>query len=975
MTVIEIPLVAGSEQRADSAILPNGALKSVHNLRLERPGRLVRREGYALWSPLVDVATYRVAQWKSCQLSFGTSSPPKSGGAVDRYAYANDIGTDDIISLQTGTPLDNPSVTVGPTRLIASRRTSHCDIGCACVNGLLAIGYEEDNYLYIDVIDVATNTVLLTETISKSAQAGATVMACGDYIVVLYRDTAAIKYAMLDASADARAFTTGTVTGCTDLSVADIAWDATAITGENYFVVAYNDSTATRLTARLIHILAGSTAASASDTVAADAADGIAVAAPSISGPFYCVFGNAVSGALRCVMWNGALSSGNQTSIVTLDVSYDPGDGPFTINVDSSPAIALWSDTMPSIHYCTLILSPAGKGTTQRSFGATVYSKPLSGHLWLQYYRVGSLQRHYRLARSESGLRQLGKCCFGTAGTVPQGRTFSPIPCVSQHGGVNYVGLGEVVGGSVLLDVTSQLATVAYAWEFSDEKWGSNADVGGLHLAGFGHSMFDGKRLLSNMTPQAPENLDITKTSGSFNQTGTFEYRVVYVTVDANENRWRSAPSEVQSVDLSAQTATIVVYNESTETHSEGNYVELYKRHTDGSYRLAEIADAPGSSSWVEIEDTKTDLNEAEILYTEGDEPASFPTPPSQMCVEWNSRLWVVCGARLYYSHQYVDVLGSKNAPWLVESLCVQLPSEVTGLAPLDNALIIFTEKTIHSVSGDGPNRRGQNPYPFYPQQISSEVGCADWRSVAIFRDGIVFRSTRGMELLPRGTYVVQPVGDVVRDVVQAYPVTTGVVTREEDDQIRWTLRNDTAGTVLCYNYINQAWTTESAPAYDCAGIWGGSYVVGSCRAALSPYKAQGVWMQGEQWTDDDGDGGSITYEASIETGEVRVGGSLGGWGRLRRVNLVGELLGNATMKIGVAFDGDSSFGEEDDLAWTYSSDAPLRQEYAPARQKCETARIRFRDSCTTEGYKLHALRLDVKEKTGPARLASGKRG
>ena len=54
--------------------------------------------------------------------------------------------------------------------------------------------------------------------------------------------------------------------------------------------------------------------------------------------------------------------------------------------------------------------------------------------------------------------------------------------------------------------------------------------------------------------------------------------------------------------------------------------------------------------------------------------------------------------------------------------------------------------------------------------------------------------------------------------------------------------------------------------------------------------------------------------------------------------------------------------------------DGSLRQTFAPRRQKCEGLRVRIRDSSTTQGAELTALRLEIKPKRGPGRLRAGLR-
>lgn len=606
--------------------------------------------------------------------------------------------------------------------------------------------------------------------------------------------------------------------------------------------------------------------------------------------------------------------------------------------------------------------------------------------LWCQYSRAASQQRQYLLyaiitgpvtASNQDLLRGgplVARCGWRTAGGVLDAT--QPLSQPVVYGEDLFWPSLEVYDGelSVASGAENRKGVVVWRYSQKDGKRAPTAEIAGLQVLGGSHRCVDGEREI--MPPYCYPDAENTWCTGdgAGSLSGTVYYKIVYVAYDSRGNVWRSAPSStIEEGGLSSNSVVLRIEGYGMQEDAPLG-IEVYRQHTDGTFRLAEKGTV-ASTGYATITDAGASLSSRPLLYTTGGEPEVFPTPPSDVCAVWNGRLWVASDDQLYYSHQYDYADGASTGPHMVESFRLQFSSRVTALAALDTMLLVFTASEIYVLSGDGPNRLGQGAYTQSSlTKLSSEVGCVDWRSVATYRDGVAFQSSRGLELIPRGGGAPQPFGDPVSDVLAAYNEVSSAVVVAEHDQIRWTLVTpggaNSTGAIVVYDYGEGQWLTETAPSYDDAILWLGDYVLSGAGAPVLNEYEGGIWTQGGRWTDHK-PAGNVAYTAYVETGDIHPAG-LRGWCRVARIEVLGTASAAASITISIAYNGSTSFGETGTVAWT--SGSVIQQEHAPAYGKFESIRVKLSDSSTTEGAALHAIVLHAQVKHGGGRLPSARR-
>ena len=88
-------------------------------------------------------------------------------------------------------------------------------------------------------------------------------------------------------------------------------------------------------------------------------------------------------------------------------------------------------------------------------------------------------------------------------------------------------------------------------------------------------------------------------------------------------------------------------------------------------------------------------------------------------------------------------------------------PGAITGIAAMDDKLIIFKANTIYYLAGTGPDNTGANNDFTDPVFITGTVGCINANSIVYTPNGIFFQSNKGIWVLNRNLtteYVGAPV-------------------------------------------------------------------------------------------------------------------------------------------------------------------------------------------------------------------------
>lgn len=329
---------------------------------------------------------------------------------------------------------------------------------------------------------------------------------------------------------------------------------------------------------------------------------------------------------------------------------------------------------------------------------------------------------------------------------------------------------------------------------------------------------------------EVTETLHTSSTAGTGGMAaGTYNYKFWYEMTLANGDIIRgpvSKPYQVvvsgsdDRVVLTVPTLTISAWGRSDGTRENARVcaARTVAGDTSAYYRITSldpstvgavngyVANTQAADS-VTITDELSDANLElkEPLYTTGGIPSNDALGTSGVIFEGKGRIFVGASSNanaLYFSQEQADGYTSEFTP----ELAIVVPpygGAVTGGVVMDDRVVLMKETAIYQVTGPGPlpNPAAGGEWST-PAVITSDVGCIDQRTIAIFDRGVAFKSRKGIFMLDRGAQV-----NYVGSPVEAYNglTVTRATTIEDATQLRF-LTSD--GRTLLFDYLFGQWST-----------------------------------------------------------------------------------------------------------------------------------------------------------------------
>jgi hypothetical protein len=464
--------------------------------------------------------------------------------------------------------------------------------------------------------------------------------------------------------------------------------------------------------------------------------------------------------------------------------------------------------------------------------------------------------------------------------------------------------------------------------------------------------------------------------TGSMTPTGVFRYVFVMEYFDGRGQRHLSYASDPVTVTLGAGDAQVnfellvpsfwALQNITSGTERRNVVVRAYRTSNNGTvYRFAPATNgANGRSAGplvargrVTYQDTNSDADIAanEAVYVQvGNALSNYRAPPCRFGCEHEGRLVTAGGwnpseyvtSKLFFAGEGIQFTESAS----FRDVC---PEPITGCASLDGSLVLFAERGIYVVNGDGPTDDGVGSFS-KPRKLPGRVGCVDWRSVVTTDAGAWFRSADGICLLPRGLASPQFVGAPIKGKLRSYPETLGSVTVtravaagvadcDSEQVIAWLVgdaEEPTAVAVFMFSLATQTWSQVALPSdstnlQTVIGNWtdyvNGTDVIAFAREELVSAEPGSLLVE-NPGTDYDQDV-SGSYEpllnGSWRTGKVFPFG-FGGRGTIRALRLVGDCLSATTLTPTVYSDADEAGYASSALTFTagrFAKEIPFRQK------------------------------------------------
>jgi hypothetical protein len=288
----------------------------------------------------------------------------------------------------------------------------------------------------------------------------------------------------------------------------------------------------------------------------------------------------------------------------------------------------------------------------------------------------------------------------------------------------------------------------------------------------------------------------------------------------------------------------------------------------------------------------------------------------------------------------------------------------------------------LFAVAGPGPSLSGQNPYAA-PHALTVDSGITDWRGSLLCSQGLIYRSERGLYLMPRGLGPPDWLGKFARDVLKDFPVITGAALVPARNLAIWTC-NDTdglTGRALVLDYARGAWSTwKMSDGYSLSGVTVIDDVIrfSSARLEGTVYTEQDVAYDGIEAT-------QVT--STLETQHIAPSGHVNGYTRTWSVRLRGELRDANGCKLTIYAQVDDDDAYNYSQWWDIKGAAGMKfeREWVLPWQNLEALKLKIVDgyvtpaplalTTPTAGVALNAITLDVAVKASQKPLQEGYRG
>jgi hypothetical protein len=502
-----------------------------------------------------------------------------------------------------------------------------------------------------------------------------------------------------------------------------------------------------------------------------------------------------------------------------------------------------------------------------------------------------------------------------------------------------------------------------------------------LYITGGEVLQYDGRQLTEVGFHVYPWNLLVAGGSGGSMAGGDYAHKPTYRWVNANGETERSAGILTATTDVNAGGGenaigvTGVPMLQLTHKATKPVAIEIWRTKVnpiaDAQFYLSSsenpvdtglssneyIANVIGTSTISTFGDYLADdsLEAKETNPETGSYLESIAPPAATIIVASADRLFLAGVAgdpdRVWYSKLRND----GEVASFSDALTVAVPREggaITGLAFLNETLIVFRETAIYALPGDGYDNTGGGANYGPARAISTEVGAQSHESIALEPRGLVFQSSKGKYLLNRG-WSVEYIGANVCDYDSEPVLAVQVV--ETQHQIRWL----TASRMLVLDYLVNQWAEWSIASGVHSCVWDSAHHVAT---------ATTITRQQTTYT-------GVDYGLDVEM-QIKPS-NLQGAARVRSILALGEYRSAHKVRIRAAFDYATTY--TDDKLWTVSPTTvggPEQPELGPSRQRCQAIKVRITacgSDATTSNYtaptgealKLTGLGLELGFKPG----------
>ncbi len=498
-----------------------------------------------------------------------------------------------------------------------------------------------------------------------------------------------------------------------------------------------------------------------------------------------------------------------------------------------------------------------------------------------------------------------------------------------------------------------------------------------LYVSGGQIIQYDGEGIAEVGFHIYPFYFNALASSGGSMDAGTYTHKGSYRWDNAKGERERSTTATTDETALTANQRTSMTVANLPVTRKTGTRstpaIEIWRTTANptidapfylvtdqdpantGLTENAYLANSTGSRTSSLLDDiVDSALTALENHPENGGILENLSPPAASIVAASQERLFIAGIPGLPFQIAYSKLRSSGDIASFHDALVVDLPADggpITALSFLDDTLIAFKETAVYAIPGDGFDNSGSGQNYGPARKLSDDVGAVSAESVAQTPNGLIFKSSKGWYMLPRGG-VPEYIGDKVAafdsDTVKAVNVV------EAQHQVRCL----TGSRMLVWDYLVNEWSEWTIADGLGACVWNGTHTYAFTTGAKSEQSSYS----------------SLTYGLDLETAWIKLA-DLQGFGAVRWLMVLGEYRSTHALRIRIAY----NYAESDASGATWVDDksftvtpttvgGPLQLRHGPKRHRVEAIKIRLTAHTvgvsgtppTGEALKLTGLGLEV---------------
>jgi hypothetical protein len=275
----------------------------------------------------------------------------------------------------------------------------------------------------------------------------------------------------------------------------------------------------------------------------------------------------------------------------------------------------------------------------------------------------------------------------------------------------------------------------------------------------------------------------------------------------------------------------------------------------------------------------------------------------------------------------------------------------------MDDKLIVFKKRGILATGGDGPNSLGAGNF-FIPEQVASDSGCINHRSILLYPIGLFFQSEKGLYRLNRALQV-DYAGVKANSYFDGKTVNCASIIPTKN-HARFYIQD---GFCACYDYLLDSWSTIED-----------RYAIDTIYSAGKEYLTNGVKTFYESAFINNMPTVAKNVEIEFETSWLEVS-TLQALQRIYRILILGHYYGASSVTMRTYRNYETT-NYEQYSATTENDNGMFQFRFHVANQKGQTIKIWLKETSSgIEALSFSGMMLEVGLKKGTFKTKSSKQG